>query len=107
MTLHTTYFEGGYLPDAPAQNRAEECDDDTRITTTWDEAGNIVDRRPYNDAENATADQLVADEAAPQQVTVDPAAIETLRAQVLKANTVAAVRTALLNVLDTLDPATS
>ena len=41
----------------------ERADDDTRTVTRYNEAGQVIDQRPYSDDENQAADQQHADRA--------------------------------------------
>lgn len=45
MTTKTVHHLGGYLPDAPAGNRAEEWDVGAGTYTRWDEAGQVIETR--------------------------------------------------------------
>jgi hypothetical protein len=49
--MKVTYYQGGYLPAAPAQNRAEEWTATTY--TRWNAAGVVQETRPLNAAELA------------------------------------------------------
>jgi hypothetical protein len=66
------YYPGGYEPNAPAQNMAEQWDDATQIYTAWDQSGNITSTRPYNTGE-------VADCQAEQQAQAVTSAIQAAR----------------------------
>lgn len=92
MTLTVTYHEGGFLPDAPAQNRAEELDGATGVYTAWDEKGTVTEQRP-----------LTKDEAA--QVA-DPAAVpdplDAVAQAVHAAANMAALKTAVAQLIDTI-----
>lgn len=47
----TTYYPGGIMPDAPAQNAAEQWDSDAGTYTNWDPLGNVLTARPLTDEE--------------------------------------------------------
>lgn len=106
MAKHTIYHVGGWLPDALAQNIAQECDDDTRICTTWDADGNLLDSRSYTEDENTAADAYAAQEATAELVTVqvDPEAVAAALTAAGKATTVAALRSAVIALGQQLQP---
>lgn len=51
MADYTTYHVGGYLPQAPAQNRAMHLDGAAGTRTRWDEQGVQLDQRALTAAE--------------------------------------------------------
>lgn len=53
MAGSVTYHLGGYLPDAPAQNRMNEYDTNAGTYTEWDTNGTETLSRPLTDAEIA------------------------------------------------------
>ena len=62
----TTYFVGGFDSAAPAQNKSQQWDDDTRTYTSWDMSGTQTLQRAYTTQENADADarqQAATDDA--------------------------------------------
>lgn len=46
MATRATYHLGGFMADAPANNRAEGYDSDADTYTRWDESGEVVEQRP-------------------------------------------------------------
>jgi len=48
---NTRYHPGGFQPDAPAQNRAEEWDSVAAMYTSWDSSGSQTSQRPLTDKE--------------------------------------------------------
>lgn len=59
------YYEGGLLPAAPAQNKAEQWDDQAQTYTAWNSAGAVTSTRAY------TADEVVAAGATAAVATSD------------------------------------
>lgn len=49
----TTYYEGGYDPAAPAQNRSEQYDSTAGTYTRWDADGAAIEQRPLSQQEVA------------------------------------------------------
>jgi hypothetical protein len=61
MAVITTYYQGGFNPAAPAQNRAESYDGPSASYTSWDQSGAQTSQRPLSTAEvTALAGQDVA-----------------------------------------------
>ncbi len=61
---NTTYYLGGLIAAAPAQNRATEADSVTATFTTWDQAGNQTSQRALTAAEAAEFAAVAAEAAA-------------------------------------------
>jgi hypothetical protein len=66
-TVHECYWPGGFDPDSPSHNLAELWDDDSRIYAAWDVDGVQTVMRPYNDEENARAQEWAAAQARPRR----------------------------------------
>lgn len=49
------YWAGGLNASAPAQNKAQQWDDNTRLYTAWDTSGNQTTQRAYTTQENTDA----------------------------------------------------
>lgn len=65
--MRTTYHPGGYDPNRPAQNRAEEWS--STGYTRWSVDGDILEQRPLTESESAAlaVRQAAADRAANEQ----------------------------------------
>lgn len=67
----TSYYAGGIVDDAPAQNRAEEYDSEAGTFTAWDPDGNVTETRPLTEEEAASlAEAEVAAQATVTQQTI-------------------------------------
>lgn len=53
------YGQGGYRPAHPSQGKIEEHDDATTTVTRWNDAGTMIETRPYT----ATETERAAEEA--------------------------------------------
>jgi hypothetical protein len=84
----TTYYQGGYQPAAPAQNRSEEWDDAAATYTAWTPAGVQTVQRALTPGE-------VAQAAAAAAATVTDANTATVRARAQAALTANATFLAL------------
>ncbi len=61
MNVSTIYHLGGYIPAAPAQNRAQEFDLVAGTFTSWDPAGTVLEQRVLTAAEIARNTPSVVD----------------------------------------------
>ena len=61
MAVNTRTYPGGYLPAAPAKNKAEEWNGPAGTYTAWDQAGNVTSTRALTAQETA---DLAAQDAA-------------------------------------------
>ena len=76
------YGQGGYRPAHPSLGRILFADDITSTVTRWDDAGVVVETRPYTAAELAA----VAAEAVNRTKAGNKATIEQRATQALTAN---------------------
>jgi hypothetical protein len=76
------YGRGGYRPAHPSLGKVEEFDDAAGRYTKWNDAGTILEARPYTPAETAQA----AAGALERAKTTNRRTIEDRAAQALTAN---------------------
>lgn len=78
----TVYGVGGYRPAHPSQGRIAEHDDATATFTRWNDAGTVVESRPYTAGEAAIA----AAEAAAVAVQANQRTVEDRARAAITAN---------------------
>lgn len=94
----TDYHVGGFLPEAPAQNRAEEWDIDAGTYSRWDEVGKLLEQRPLTDEERAALAPPTPEPAVSELAE----ALAAAQLDISKATTVTALRAAMLKLTTAL-----
>lgn len=106
---NTVYHPGGYLPAAPAQNRAKEWDSDAGTYTTWDTAGTVAETRALTAEEVQRFTEAIVAQAANMNRTTlraqAAAAIATNTTDQAQAETIRAAADTLANTTGTFTTA--